>query len=445
MLDNNSLTIQLPEIVQLRNYLYRYREQLISNNYPEVKKYLTEIVKKTYNQELKDDETFFIYSSFNNGEISIMFSTRNLIQNLINQAQNFPSFIHLDSTFKLIDLGLPVMIISTENINHNLRPVAYLVTWSESIAVVVSMIKNLTEFLRTNFNFEFRPQYVMTDNSDAFISGIKQAFNHHYVHMTCHFHLMKNLKEKTQKSDLKDLKAEILCGVKFLKNSGSEEFFTHVWKIVKEYWKQKNVPENFIKTFEKEYINKPVKWFYGCSFYGKSYSNNSVESGNKLLKDFFNRKPQNIKVFLAKIQDFLREWSTLEKTSFSLQVEYKKCIIKEAEKIVKENAFLSSPLTPNCLYYPRKGIPANLIETNLQHHLNREILPANIDDLFKNFGNFRTINKELKSCDCSSYHKYKYCKHLIAIMIVDEELHDPEIKEKKKRGRKKFITTALNR
>ena len=269
MLDNNNLTIQLPEIVQLRNYLYRYREQLISNNYPEVKKYLTEIVKKTYNQELKNDETFFIYSSFNNGEISIMFSTRNLIQNLINQAQNFPSFIHLDSTFKLIDLGLPVMIISTENINHNLRPVAYLVTWSESIAVVVSMIKNLTKFLRTHFNFEFRPQYVMTDNSDAFISGIKQAFNHHYVHMTCHFHLMKNLKEKTQKSDLKDLKAEILCGVKFLKNSGSEEFFTHVWKIVKEYWKQRMFLRTSSRHLRKSILTNPSNGFMDALSMGK--------------------------------------------------------------------------------------------------------------------------------------------------------------------------------
>lgn len=78
LLSNNHLDIQIPSLSQLRNFLYRYREKLIAENYPEVKMFLTEICQKTYSLELKDDELFFISSQFENEKVSILFSTRTL-------------------------------------------------------------------------------------------------------------------------------------------------------------------------------------------------------------------------------------------------------------------------------------------------------------------------------------------------------------------------------
>ena len=103
-----------------------YKEQLIAENYPEVKQYLTEVVKKTFNSSLNQDQLFFIHSQFEKGEVSVLFSSKALIENLIKQSQQQPSFLHIDATYKLIDLGLPLFVISTENINHAFRPICFL-------------------------------------------------------------------------------------------------------------------------------------------------------------------------------------------------------------------------------------------------------------------------------------------------------------------------------
>jgi len=50
--------MDIPSIEQLRNYIYRYKEKLIAENYPQVKGLLTEICQKTYNAELTADEIF---------------------------------------------------------------------------------------------------------------------------------------------------------------------------------------------------------------------------------------------------------------------------------------------------------------------------------------------------------------------------------------------------
>lgn len=103
--ENNRLLVQLPSIEQLRNYIYRYRENLIAQNYPEVKQFLTDIVKKNYHSDLQIDEMFFIYSNLKDGEVSILFSSKALIENLLKQQTLQPSFIHVDATYKLTDLG----------------------------------------------------------------------------------------------------------------------------------------------------------------------------------------------------------------------------------------------------------------------------------------------------------------------------------------------------
>jgi len=144
---------------------------------------------------------FFIYSHFQEGTVSILFSSKNLLNNYTKQSQILPPFIHIDSTFKLIDLGLPLIIVSTETLNHNFRQIAFYVSWAESTEQVKLMLTKLSEFYQEKLNTEFKPKYIMTDNSDALIAGCKK-FTHEYIHMGCHFHIYKRMKEKTQNNKL---------------------------------------------------------------------------------------------------------------------------------------------------------------------------------------------------------------------------------------------------
>jgi len=83
-------------------------------------------MRKKYSQQLKDDELFFIEAEFEKDKVSILFSNRALLNNLIKQNQMEPSLIHIDATYKLIDIGLPLITLSTETIAHNYRPIAFL-------------------------------------------------------------------------------------------------------------------------------------------------------------------------------------------------------------------------------------------------------------------------------------------------------------------------------
>jgi len=79
--------------------------------------------------------------------------------------------------------------------------------------------------------------------------------------------------------------------------------------------------------------DKNFGWFYGAAFAGKSRTNNSLESSDNTIKQFFERNLNNLKDFLAKFNDFLRENSTLEKTSFPKKVEFKEPIVNKGRAL----------------------------------------------------------------------------------------------------------------
>ena len=107
-------------------YLQVEKEQLLAENYPEVKQHLTEVVKETFNFSLNLDGLFFIHSQFEKGEVSVLFSWEALIENIIKQNQQQPFFLHIDATYRLID-GFPLLVISTEKINHVFRPIFFFI------------------------------------------------------------------------------------------------------------------------------------------------------------------------------------------------------------------------------------------------------------------------------------------------------------------------------
>jgi len=245
---------------------------------------------------------------------------------------------------------------------------------------------------------------------------------------------------------MKEVQNHVYFGIKTLKNSLTYQFFKHSWTIIKSYWKQSKVPENFIKSFENEYVEKPVEWHYGCAFPGKSRTNNSLESANRVLKDHFGRKAHNIKEFIAKLKDFFRELSSKEKTNFPQEFDYDKKIKKEAEAIVINKDFLTHEGTGDLIfYYPRKGIDKNQLQAKLNKHVARPELPKDINHIFDCWGNFRSLDKIIGVCNCSYYAKYAYCKHSLALQIMEGSMNDPQLKKKKTPGRKPLLKKALEK
>jgi len=99
-----------------------------------------------------------------------------------------------------------MFIISTENINHNFKPVPFFCFLGRKYLSSCFDVQKLGEFLSLNFNFKFQPQFVMIDNCDALITACKEVFQHNFTHMGYQFHIAKRMKEKTASKDLKDKK-----------------------------------------------------------------------------------------------------------------------------------------------------------------------------------------------------------------------------------------------
>jgi len=216
----------------------------------------------------------------------------------MKQGEIQDSFIHIDATYKLIDLRFPIIQISTETIKHNYRPICFFISEGETKDKLIKMLTSFSTFLKNQFAYEFKPKYIMTDNSDALIGACKDTFGKEYIHMTCLFHVMKRMKEHLRSKDMKDFETKVFYGLKILKNSYNSRFFHKSWELIKDYWIEKKVPNTFINAFEKEYINKDFVWFYGAAFAGKSRTNNSLESGNNILKIFLKENCITSKNFL---------------------------------------------------------------------------------------------------------------------------------------------------
>ena len=127
---------------------------------------------------------------------------------------------------------------------------------------------------------------------------------------------------------------------------------------------------------------------------------------------------------------FIQEWSIVEKTSFPNQILTDSKTRKEGEELLKKR-FLESDRTPHLLYYPRKGIEESDLNSTLLLLLERKELPSCMNELFDGWFNFRIIDKQKKTCDCAQFFKSNYCKHIVALKIINGELSDPEIKKNK--------------
>ena len=91
---------------------------------------------------------------------------QSLLTNILKQNSNQPSFFHIDSTFKVIDLRFPVVHMSTETLQHNYRPICFFITESETTEKISKMMQLLIEFMKTSFSYDLKPKSVLRNNTN---------------------------------------------------------------------------------------------------------------------------------------------------------------------------------------------------------------------------------------------------------------------------------------
>jgi hypothetical protein len=85
------------------------------------------------------------------------------------------------------------------------------------------------------------------------------------------------------------------------------------------------------------------------------------------------------------------------------------------------------------MFYFRKNIEISKDEKckeALNKYINRNSIPQDAEELFQCFCTFRIVDIYTRSCNYSNYFKYSYCKHVLSLMIIEEELIDPQPRAK---------------
>ena len=71
-----------------------------------------------------------------------------------------------------------------------------------------------------------------------------------------------------------------------------------MWEIIKDYWKNNNIGNDFIATFENEYIKKYVQWHYGPHSQAKVELTILLSLGTTSSKTFSKENLKTSKYFL---------------------------------------------------------------------------------------------------------------------------------------------------
>ena len=246
--------------------------------------------------------------------------------------------LHIDGTYKLIKNRFPVMVLGITDIAGEFHPIAYCVTShekEEDFIAFFSAVKKLSSELELDFN----PDFLMMDASDATYNAASKIFPNIMILM-CYFHLMQNV--------LKNCKS-------MFKTEGEFESFQdaiydlHISKSESEYterlsaFKKKYEHINTRKAYDymaKQWINneKFNKWQIFHSPPGYANTNSNIESFNRQIKGFTQKKKLSVFGMIDKCCEMVHFYSTEQAGRFNEYPKFK-TKLNEAAFIIDKSLF----------------------------------------------------------------------------------------------------------
>ncbi|CAF0737907.1 unnamed protein product [Brachionus calyciflorus] len=244
---------KIPSKRQLYNFLYHYKQEL----YGSANKYFR-----------------------------LVMTTNSLIENIEKR-----DILVVDSTYKIIFQGFPLMITGTVDYERHFQPICAAVCSRETA---------------DDFEFVFRAlekkypnkkwNYLLADAAGAITNGFERVYGTNYKRIMCWAHANRAMDNNLKVE--KETKAKILNDINSLHLSFSESKFQLGYKLLKEKW-EINEPETgtvefFEKYFENERINsKNYGWFEGIAY---SYPSTNNATLKKILSRWSN-DGETIRIF----------------------------------------------------------------------------------------------------------------------------------------------------
>ena len=195
--------------------------------------------------------------------------------------------------------------------------------------------------LQRYYNFNFDPQFSMTDSHKGQLKAISSCFPN-TIKLKCFFHLLQNINRQAKKVGVMEKIDYIIWVTNCLREAKSESEFKFTWQILKPELLNVTKKE-FVEDYEENYIKSDSKWFVGASFIGKQKTNNSLESINRYLKDnWTNRESKSIPEFFDIMKSCFSYYNNKCEQDSCMPTEnrYRREMFAKASGLLQKTAYL---------------------------------------------------------------------------------------------------------
>ena len=125
-----------------------------------------------------------------NQPFCIVFSSKTCMKFLHQVLSSETPLLAIDATFKVNNLGYPLITVVSQDSHHEIYPIAFAPTTSESEETISFTLEALIKTYKLIYDQNFNLEYFMSDNAKCIfasakkINGISNA-----KHLNCYFHL----------------------------------------------------------------------------------------------------------------------------------------------------------------------------------------------------------------------------------------------------------------
>ena len=191
----------------------------------------------------------------------------------------------VDGTFKINSFGYPMLVLTTQDSNHQIYPIAFAPSSSECEQTVTFLLDSVVKAYNILYKKNVNISYFMSDcASYNFTSVSKTVGELKGGHLSCFFYI----KEKQREQKLAEHKVEkndrekILKHIDQMQSMITQKHFKVYWNLLKVKYADY---KSYIEYFESTYINSIYnKWHYYDVKPNIFLTNNACESLNALIK-----------------------------------------------------------------------------------------------------------------------------------------------------------------
>jgi hypothetical protein len=119
-----------PKYDDVRNCVYYYRRAKLGEIMSKGKEMFDRWVED-HSRAIDDNSCYVLDHKIDKDDFALALSSKKLIANAIEQRKYASSLLFIDSTYKLVNSGLLLMVAGTQTIEHQFRPIAFKISLKE--------------------------------------------------------------------------------------------------------------------------------------------------------------------------------------------------------------------------------------------------------------------------------------------------------------------------